>query len=361
MAAWTPDQEEFTPFDDEGELKEGLPNELNEFLAKFDVSKNFTMDLKKWNNEGRQGRAALVGQYEAVVPTFDAVVRMHGTGWYGFDIAWTPKGGKRRSEVHKIDLVGTHWEAIHKEAVAERKRKEIDDAEHEAAVARAKAGGVGTIPGVIDPRAQGKDYLRGMFADLKEFGFDPGGMMRGGGGGGDSNMLFLGMMGMMMKSQENSMNLLVTLLSANQNRNPMGEMVTMMREIFTLKDGLMPAEKSWIQDIAAVLAENIGPIMSMFQRPDAPDSQKLHQKMDTGLAETRAKAQADPNFAKELVKHMDAKVGAAMTDKILDGLLRVRRPGQAAPGGGTPPSAPSAQPSGAAPASAPGAGQEGKG
>ena len=208
-----------------------------------------------------------------------------------------------------------------------------------------------------DPGKMGREYMKGLVGDIKDltdaFGMNLAGPKGGAGGfGGDGTaMMFLGMMQMMMKAQENSTQLLIAVLTKNETRNPMAETVGLLKEVFAIRDGIMPAEKSWIQDVVGVMAENIGPIMAMFKAP-VPEDTPLYHKMDKGLSETRDKAQNDPAFLKALVKHMDGKVGANMTDKILDGLLRVNRPDK----GGAAPAAPSGD---GKPATAPGAGQEG--
>ncbi|HEX3101087.1 MAG TPA: hypothetical protein VHQ01_04820, partial [Pyrinomonadaceae bacterium] len=105
MTAWSPGAEALSPFDEEGELKDDIPQELASFLQQFDVQKVFKVNIKKWNNENYAGRPTNpLPTFEGVIPTNEAVVGACGPAYYGFEVQWTPKDGKPRSEIYKIAL-----------------------------------------------------------------------------------------------------------------------------------------------------------------------------------------------------------------------------------------------------------------
>jgi hypothetical protein len=342
MPAWTPDAEGFAPYDEDGELRDDIPPDLAGFIQRFDIQKQFTIEIKKWNNEGYQGRPSTVGRMEAVVPTYESIVALNGPGHYGFDTTWTPKGGKPRNEVFKVSLVGAHWTQLHKDAKVEKHKADLDEAKREAELERARGGVAPLVGSFSDPNKAGREYMQGILGDIKglteAFGLNVAGA-KGGNGGGDSQMgmMFLGMMQMMMKQSENNTNLLIAVLGNNNKKDDTKEMFGLIREAFSLRDGLMPRDKSWIEEVVGAVADNVGPILGLFARGN-PEDDPMHQKLDAGLTETRDRAQQDPNFLKSLVKHMDTKVGASMTDKILNGFLHVKRPGaaQGAPAGSGP-------------------------
>lgn len=350
MPAWTPDAEGYAPFDDEGELRDDIPPDLANFIQRFDVQKAFTIEIKKWNNEGYQGRPSTVGRMEGVVPTYESIVAMNGPGYYGFDTTWTPKGGKPRNEVLKVALVGAHWNQLHKDAKVERHKQELEDAKREAELERARGNAPGgPVVGTFqDPNKAGREYMQGVLGDIKgiaeAFGLPALGKS---GGNSDNNMglMFMGMMQMMMKQSENTTNMLIALIGNQNKGNDTKEMFGLIREAFSLRDGLMPRDKSWIEDVVGAISDNIGPIVSLFAR-GAPEDDPTYQKLNEGLGPTREKAQHDPAFLRGLVNHMDKKVGPGMTDKILKGFLNVKRPG-GAPGAGA---APGGQGEGAEPA-----------
>jgi hypothetical protein len=331
MPAWTPASEAFAPYDEDGELREDIPQDLAAFLQRFEVSKNFTIELKKWTNEGYQGRPNIAATYEGTVPTYEGIVCLHGPGYFGLDTTWTPKGGKVRNEIFKVPLIGPHWEEMYKEAKKKRHKEQLERAKEDAQLERAEAGMIPGGNGYVNPNQAGREYMQGVVGDIKGLfdglGINFGGLAKNGnGGGGDMNMgmMFLGMMNMMMKSNENSMNLMITMMNNQNKGNSVTETVGLLREVLSVRDGLMPRDKSWIEEVVGALSDNIGPIVGMFARGASPD-EPLAQKLNEGLAPTRERAQNDPAFLRGLVKHMDTKLGAKLTDQVLEGFLNVNR------------------------------------
>jgi len=332
MPAWTPETEGFAPFDeDDGELREDLPSELANFIKTFDIQKKFVIEIKQWNNEAYSGRPKLVSRLEGIVPDYNSVVRLNGPGYYGFDTTWTPKGGKPRTEMLKVALIGPEWTSMFKAAKKEREKAELDEERHEAELTRIRNGGapvVGTYSKQGDPAASGREYMKSMLGDMKDladtFGINP---MKGAGGGGSDTMgmMFLGMMQMMAKQSENSTQLLISVLGNQNKGNSLQESVGLIRDLMGVRDSLAPADKSWISEIGGALADNIGAIAGLFMRGNPADD-PLHQKVNEGLSDTRERAQEDPAFAKELIKHLDRKIGPKMTEKILKGFLNIKRP-----------------------------------
>ncbi len=344
MPAWTPEIEGIAPFEeDEEELRADLPSELAMFLQQHEIGRTFTIDIKKWNNEAYSGRPSNVGRLEGMVPDFDSVVKINGPGFYGFDTTWIPKGGKPQTKTLRVALDGPRWKEIHKKGVKEREAAELEEARHEAELARIRGGGP-TVGSYADPAKSGREYMKSALDDMK-------GLMEvfGGGGnlqkGGDANMgmMFMGMMQMMMKSQENSTNLLIAVMTQKDKGNDLLSQMGAFKELMTVRDGLLPRDKSWIEEIGAALIDNLPSLAGLFMRGNSPDD-PAHQKFQEGLADTAERAQEDPTFAKALVKHLDKKVGMKMTDKILDGFIHIKRPAPKAPGAqGSPPAGPPPQ------------------
>jgi hypothetical protein len=332
MPVWTPETEGFAPFDDDDELREDLPSELANFIKSFDIQKKFLIEIKLWKNEAYSGRPALVARMEGMVPDYNSVVRLNGPGYYGFDTTWTPKGGKPRTEMLKVALVGEEWKSMYKEAQKARKRQEIEEEIHEADLQRARNGGtpiIGTSP--QDSATAGREYMKSMLGDMKDLADTFGMGIKPGGGGSDNAMamMFMGMMQMMAKQSENSTNLLISVLGNQNKGNDLKETMGLFRDLVGVRDSLMPKDRSWIEEIVGAISDNLPSIAGLFMRGN-PEDDPMHQKMNEGLSETREKAQEDPNFAKALVKHLDKKVGPKMTDKILKGFLNIKRPGEAA-------------------------------
>lgn len=326
MPAWTPEMEGVAPFeDDEDELRADLPSELASFLQQFDIGRTFTIEIKKWNNEAYSGRPSLVGRLEGLVPDYTSVVKVNGPGWYGFDTTWAPKGGKPQTKMLKVSLVGPQWTELHKQAKKEKEAAELEEAKHEAELARIRNGGA-TVGSFVDPAKSGREYMKSALEDMK-------GLMDVFGGGGavakgqDMNMgmMFMGMMQMMMKSQENSTQLLIAVMQQNNKGNSLTETMGLFKEMMTVRDGLLPRDKSWIEEIGSAIVDNLPALAGLFMRGNPPEDPE-HQKFAQGLSETAEKAQEDPTFARALVKHLDKKVGPKMTDKILDGFLNIKRP-----------------------------------
>jgi hypothetical protein len=336
MPAWTPETEGFAPFeDDDDELRADLPSELAAFLQQFEIGRTFTIEIKKWNNEAYSGRPSLVGRLEGLVPDYTSVVKVNGPGFYGFDTTWVPKGGKAQTKMLKVSLVGPQWTQLHKEAKKEKEKAELEEAKHEAELDRVRNGGAPSIGTYKDPAATGREYMKSALEDMKGlmdvFGVGAGGVQKG----GDMNMgmMFMGMMQMMMKSQENSTNLLIAVMGNKDKGNDLLTTMGAFKELMTVRDGLLPRDKSWIEEIGAALVDNLPSLAGLFMRGAPPDD-PTHRKFQEGLADTAERAQEDPTFAKALVKHLDKKVGPKMTDKILDGFIHIKRPPpKASPGG----------------------------
>lgn len=332
MTVWTPGDEAYAPFDEEGEVRDDIPQDLLEFIQRFDIQKQFTVEIKKWNNEGYQGRPSTVGRLEAVVPTYESVVAMNGPGHYGFDTSWTPKGGKARNAVFKVSLVGPHWVQLHKDAKVKKHEEELEEAKKQAELERARgAGGAAPLIGSFgNPNQAGREYMQGILGDIKGLTEAFGINVQGGKGNAQDNsmpMMFLGMMQMMMKAQENSTNLLITVLSNQNKGGDTREMLGLFKDMLTIKDGMLPKDKSWIEEVVGAVADNFGSIVGMFAKGN-PEEDPLYQKFDAGLASTRDRVKGgDTEFLRNMVKHMDSKVGASMTDKILKGFLNVNRTG----------------------------------
>lgn len=341
MPAWTPETEGFAPFDDEDEIKADLPPELAQFIQTFSIGKQFTIEIKKWKNENYSGRPALVSRMEGMVPDYNSVVRLNGPGYYGFDTTWIPKGGKVRTEMLKVALVGHEWENMYRQAEKDRQKEELAEAQHEAELARVRNGGNPLLGTYKDPAATGREYMKSMLGDMKDLADTFGmGMKPAGGMGGEQNtmgMMFMGMMQMMMKQSENSTNLLIAVMGNKDKGNDMKEIFGTFREMIGIRDSLMPKDRSWIEEIVGAVAANLDGIAGLFMRGN-PENDPLHQKMNEGLAETRERVHEDPAFLQGLVKHMDKKVGPKMTEKILNGFLNINRPAPSGPGAPTAPS-----------------------
>lgn len=337
MPAWSPEMEVSSPFGEDGELKDDLPSEIADFLQRCDVSKTFVLEVKRWNNEAYAGRPTIAARLEGVIPDYDSIVRVNGPAWYGLDLRWTPKGGKPRNELLKVALVGPHWKKIHEEALKEAKKLELEEAKHEAELAKARGETHGPAPIASDPLKAYNDARKSMFGEFRDMAEMFGGNLQKtpAGDGGQMQamgMMFMGMMQMMMKQSENQTNLLIAVMGNKNQGNGMSETIGLVREVLSIKDGLMPKETHWISEVVGAISDNLGSIAGLFMRGNPPDD-PMHQKLNEGLAETREKAQQDPRFLQGLVKHMDAKVGPQMTDKILNGFLNVKRPPQGSPGG----------------------------
>jgi len=326
MPAWTPGEDEFSPFDEEGELKEDIPQDLAKFLDEFSVTQNFSITIHLYKGENYTGVPKTCGTCQGTVPNFDGLVRAYGPGFYALKTSWTPKGGKARSEVFKVALVGTHYNRMFEKAEEERHAEDMAAAERKAdldAIRRGKG---------VTPAGNGLSDFLNNYAKLQE--------ANGGGNGKGGDMLAIcGMMGAMMQSMtqimvasmQSSNNTLLAVLGSQNKNNDAQSLLGVFEKMLTIKDGLLPRDKSWVEEVVTALADNLDSIAAIFQKPkEEREADPNFREIDKGLDRTRKRAQADPEFLRALVNHMDKKVGATMSDKILNGFLNVERPGKKA-------------------------------
>lgn len=331
MPAWTPDNEGFSPFDEDDNIKSELPPDFVDFINQFNLPKAFTISIKKWTNENYVGRPTNHGQMEGMVPDYNSIVARHGPGHYGFQTSWTPdKGTKARTEIFKVNLTGRSWDELYEKAMEEKHEYDLAEVKRKGEIQRAKNLAAGLSPEVstrntdVNPR----DYMKSVVGDMKEladvFGLGLGGQKPQ--GQDNMGMMFMGMMQMMMKQSENTTNMMIALMQNNNKGNDAKEQMGLFRDMLSIRDGLLPKEESWIRETVSAISDNIGPIASLFMRGN-PASDPLHQTLNEGLSEVREKVHASPSFLNALAKQMDRKVGPKMTDQILDGFIRVKRDG----------------------------------
>jgi hypothetical protein len=322
MPAWTPGQDEFSPFDEEGELKEDIPQELAKFLDEFSVTQNFSIAIHKYKGENYTGLPQTCGICQGTVPSFEGLVRTYGPGYYALKTTWTPKGGKPRTETFKVGLIGNHYSRMYEQAEEARKREELAEAEHKADIDAIRRG-----KGVTAAGNGLSDFLQN-YAKLQE--------AQGGGKSGDI-LAICGMMGAMMQSMtqimvasmQSSNNTLLAVIGGQNKNNDAQSLLGVFEKMLTIKEGLLPRDKSWVEEVVTALADNIDSIVTLFQKPkEEREADPNFREIDKGLDRTRKRAQADPEFLRALVNHMDKKVGSVMSDKILNGFIKVQRPGQ---------------------------------
>lgn len=344
MSAWTGD-EAFSPFDEAGEMKDDLPADLVNFIEKFDISKRFTVEILKFENQDFAGNPANLGMCEQVIPSYESLVKLHGIGYYGLKCCWTPRGGRPKSEILRVSLQGAHWKKVHAMAEKIRREERVAEVKEEVEVEsiRRQAGLFDGAP--MNP-------MDGFFETMTKM--KSAGMMGGQGGGdlgavcGMMGQMMTAMVGMMMTQSTNQMNLVLAIINKNGSggTSEMVESIKALRELTLLTQA--PAEKSWVETVSSALAQNAPDILKMFQKDPSERAQDpAFQEMHDGLKKTRGKAQIDPQFLTELVRHMDEKIkDPGLVDNILSGFINVKRPGATQP----PPQAP---PKAAAPQAAP--------
>lgn len=332
MATWEPgsDTETYSPFKDDGELRDDIPAELGEFIDRHSVEGKFTIEILKYRDEGFGGKpTSPMPIYDCSVPTYEHVVGMCGPGWYGFLCKWVPKGGKARKETMQIALVGEHWKRHYERAKEERLEEDIKEAERKRQIDEARGKNLTAVsrPAEVNP----KDYI----ADVLSFAERAGGKQDNSGNMMQAmGMMFQGMMTMMVESNKNNTQMLMAMMQMNNGRNGTSETLGLIREVLQLRQSetVQPEEKSLIREFVEILAENAPTILTLFAQgkngqPDPTDPQT--QKLDQGMSDIREKAHASPAFLRSLVEHMDKRVGPKMADQILEGFLNVQRPGKA--------------------------------
>jgi hypothetical protein len=328
MPAWTPGTDEFAPFDEDGELKEEIPQELAKFLDEFSITQNFSISINLYKGENYTGFPKMCGTCQGTVPSMDGLVRNYGPGFYALKTSWIPKGGKGRTETYKVALVGSHYSRMFEKAEEERHLEEVAEAERKAdldAIRRNKG---------VTPAGNGLTDFLNNYTKLAEV------QGVGGNGKGSDMMAICGMMGAMMQSMtgimvasmQQSQSTLLAVLGGQNKNNDAQSLLGVFEKMLTIKDGLMPRDKSWVEEVVTALADNIDSIASIFQKPAGErEADPDFREIDKGLDKTRKRAQADPEFLRALVNHLDKKVGATMSDKILNGFMKVDRAGAKPP------------------------------
>jgi hypothetical protein len=136
----------------------------------------------------------------------------------------------------------------------------------------------------------------------------------------------------MVASMQSSQQTMLAIFAGQNKNNDAQSLLGVFEKMLTIKDGLLPKDKSWVEEVVTALADNIDSIVTLFQKPaQEREADPAFRDIDKGLDKTRKRAQADPEFLRALVNHLDKKVGANMSDKILSGFMKVQRPGTAAP------------------------------
>jgi hypothetical protein len=300
--------------DDEFEINDSIPRELSEFLQTNNITKLFKVNLKKYANENYMGRPHTLGDFDGVVPTYLGIVSTHGPGYYSVDCEWKDEKGKTQNENVKLVLLGEYWEDVWKEAKEKKKNTEIVNAEHQTALEIAKSG-KGLVP--LDPMALGRRYVE----DLRALG---------GGNQNGQETLLLGIMNMMMESSRQNNAMIIALMQGKGSENSMDKTLALVDTILGLKEKVAPRDRNVIEVFVEALAENADEIIGLFTKTGVErDLDPAFQQVREQAKPIADKAKVDPNFLKALVNHLDKVAGPVMADKVLEGFIRIKRPGKA--------------------------------
>jgi hypothetical protein len=324
MPAWTPD-ESFGAFDESGELREDLPQDLADFFVANDVAKNFTVEVLKYDDSTFSGLPVGCGECINIIPTKDAVVKQSGTGYYAYKVSWKGKRKAGENQLYKFILMGDYYEKMYEEA---KEKREEGNLKHEES--KAKKDAIRFKYGLPTSNGKKGDEFADFFSKMKTVN-----EVIGKPGGGDTGAIvglmgtmMMGVMQMMMKASENSTNMLIAMMNKNgDSGSHMRETLDVLRETLTLRDGLMPKDKNVVEDLVGAVAENADLIFDLFKKPKAErEADPRNREFKKGMSKTRERVQDDPDFLRGLVLHMDKKCGSDLTDKILEGYLNVNRP-----------------------------------
>jgi hypothetical protein len=223
------------------------------------------------------------------------------------------------------------WEERTKEKRREKIKKDVEDANY----LRALGGGNNDGDGMKNAFDAGKQYVDSALAIMSPL-LDK--VSPNNNNGNDA------MIQMMMKSQENMTMMMVAMMKANtdtllaviggkNNDNSQSEQwekaMGFMEKVMNVKASLEPKDEDLITRIGTVVMDNMETLMSLFKKPEnVREQDTMYQTInsDKKMQEIKKRMHEDKEFAKRLIMHLDKKVGAGMTDKLLNGFMRYERP-----------------------------------
>lgn len=345
MAIWDGEDEASPPWKtDSDELRDDLPAELASFLSQLDLTRSFLLEIQQFPNATYSGQGAIIDQYHGTIPSYEALVSLHGPQYFLWNFSWTaPAKKKPQRESVKIPLIGTKWEQLYRESKRLRTKMELEKIKMDAEERRAEAG----IPMV----SQGPNMtdIAALITAVKPSGDNAGmfqvmaTMMQ------QMGQAQMNMMGLMMKAQSD---MLVAVMGMQnkpvQEKNTLNEfkeIFAMVREVQSLTGaGLTQKEETLLERIVGGIIDNLDMVKEFLVR--APSGQEAGSGIVGGMIKNRPEvkeaakvAKANNVFLQKLVAHLDKAFGdTTVTDKALDGFLDVKRPSQ--PSGGELPSEP---------------------
>lgn len=337
---WDPNST-YRPYGEAGDesLSEDLPQDLRDFFAEHKVEKNFSLCVKKFAREDYSGKPRTLGNYADEIPMYETLVAQDGPGYYRFDISYKPKHGVFKKEKVDINLTGYRWSKIFEE---QQDKDEIEKEERlvkkvsKNNIISAMGGTTGTH---VDPYEAGQKYVNNMLGVMAPF------MEKMGGGGSDQMMPMMIMM--MQQQQKSSENMMQMFMMMNQSQVQMmasmmgnkpkeGEQfnthMEMFKSMINLKSVLEPKEESMIQRIGNTIMDNVETLFSVLSKPkEQMEEDGMYKSIvkNKKFQAAKEKAIVSKPFLLKLVKHLDTRVGIDMTDKILNGFVKVDRPEEA--------------------------------
>lgn len=329
----------FTPWtESEGDEKETLPTELDEFFSVHDADPKFQCTIQSFNNEMYTGRPSIIGEFSAEVPNYEKLVRMNGAKYYRYKIRFKKNGVPTTKNID-VDLSSKNWQALEKEGDAQRRTQKMNliKSEMEEQNMYNAFGGRG-------PEKSGSETLKESIESIAPLLA----LLKGDNNGGGNNNQMMQMMFLMMnegskRAEQNSQNMMQMMMMMSKTNSD--QMIAMMNnrpdtsnefdKFFTLAERMngfqnmvSPKEESLIDKIGGFISNNMDTIGAMLSKPKDerekdPDFQDASNSWK--MKAIKKKVMGNKAFAEKLINHLDQKVGPENTDNILEGFMKYTR------------------------------------
>lgn len=316
----------------EGAVNEELPAELHDFFETFEVNPEFKVTVQSFGNEQYTGRPSIIGEYAGEIPNYERLVKIEGPRYFRYKILYKENGVSKKKNVD-IDLTSKNWVLLAKEGDRERSRKRQDqikeDMEEKNALMAYGGGNQGNQQSAKEAMKDTIDMMTPLLALMKGNSSDSGGMN------------FKEIMMFMMTMQQSSTNQMMNMfgMMSKQNSNLATAMLgnnggdtdkffNMAERMLGFQEKVSPKEESLIDKIGTFIGNNIEQLGDLLAKPREErekDTGYQQVKDDWRFKKIKKKMDSNDLFAKRLIKHIDTKVGADTTDKILDGFIKYKR------------------------------------
>lgn len=314
-------------------INNDLPVELHDFFDTFDASPEFKVTIQSFNNEQYTGRPSIIGEYNDEIPNYEKLIKTNGPKFYRYKFLYKHENVSKKKYID-VDLTSKNWVLLAKEGDRERARVRQDQIKEDMDERNALLAFGGQGPGNQQTAQEAmKDTINMMtplLTLMKSGSSDDGGfgikemMLFMAQSQQTSNNQMMQMFGMMHKSQSDMM---IPLLGNKTDNSD--KLFNMAERMLNFKALVSPKEEGLIDKIGNFISNNIDTLGTLLSKPPEQREQDTgYQKVkkDWRMKKIKEKMEGNKEFARRLIDHIDNKVGAENTDKILNGFIKYHRP-----------------------------------